>query len=165
MKSTGEVMGIDYELRPAIAKALMAAGLMLPPQGSILLSIADRNKAEAQSMIEGLARAGYRLYATGGTAAMIKGLGLQVSEVPKRLSEGHPNVLDLIVDGTVDAVVNTVTGEREILQDGFEIRRAAVEMRIPCFTSLDTARAAVESLSGGADSYNVKPLDAYLNGR
>ena len=165
MKSTGEVMGIDYEFRPAVAKALMAAGLMLPRQGSILLSIADRNKAESQSMVEGLDRAGYSIYATGGTADMIKELGLQVVAVPKRLSEGHPNVLDLIVDGTVAAVVNTVTGERETLQDGFEIRRAAAEMRIPCFTSLDTARAAVESLADGADSYSVKPLDGYLSGR
>jgi carbamoyl-phosphate synthase large subunit len=61
----------------------------------------------------------------------------------------------------VDAVVNTVTGEREALQDGFQIRRAAAERRIPCFTSLDTARAAVESLSNGQDSYSVKPLRAY----
>mgnify|MGYP000226960703 CR=1 FL=1 len=66
-------------------------------------------------------------------------------------------------DGTVDAVVNTVTGDRQALQDGFHIRRAAVERRIPCFTSMDTARAAVESLAGG-DSYNVKPLRAYLGG-
>ena len=162
MKSTGEVMGIDYEFRPAVAKALMASGMMLPPQGSILLSIADRNKAESASMIRTLAQVGYSLYATEGTAAMIKAQDLPVVAVPKRLSEGHPNVVDVISDGTVDAVVNTVTGERETLQDGFEIRRAAVERRIPCFTSLDTARAAVESLASGSGSYSVKPLSEYL---
>ena len=164
MKSTGEVMGIDYEFRPAVAKALMAAGLMLPQHGSILLSMADRTKAESVPMIKGLADAEYRLYATDGTAAMIRSLDIPVVAVPKRLSQGHPNVVDIIMDGTVDAVVNTVTGDRETLQDGFEIRRAAVERRIPCFTSLDTARAAVESLSNGSETYSVRPLSAYREG-
>ena len=163
MKSTGEVMGIDHSFRPAVAKALMAAGLMLPPRGSVLLSIADRNKAESVPMIKDLAGAGYNLYATEGTAAIITGLDLPVVAVPK-LNEGHPNVVDVIVDGTVDAVVNTVTGDREALQDGFEIRRAAVERRIPCFTSLDTARAAVESLASGSGAYSVKPLQEYRDG-
>ena len=162
MKSTGEVMGIDYNFRPAVAKALMAAGLTLPPRGSVLLSIADRNKAESVPMIKELADAGYSLYATHGTAAMIRALDIPVAAVPKRLDRGHPNVVDIITDGTVDAVINTVTGDRETLQDGFEIRRAAVERRIPCFTSLDTARAAAESLSNSSDAYNVKPLSQYL---
>ena len=165
MKSTGEVMGIDHDFRSAVSKALMAAGLALPPTGSILLSIAERNKAEAVPMIKDFARAGYRLYATEGTAATIRELDIPVVAVPKRLNEGHPNVVDVIVEGTVDAVVNTVTGEREVLQDGFYIRRAAVDRRIPCFTSLDTARAAAESLANGAASYSVKPLRQYLAGR
>ena len=163
MKSTGEVMGIDHDFRPAVAKALIAAGLMLPAKGSALLSIADRHKAEAVQLVRQLAEAGYSLYATGGTAAMIRDLHLSVVAVPKRLNEGHPNVVDVIMDGTVDAVVNTVTGDRETLQDGFEIRRAAVEKRIPCFTSLDTARAAAESLVSGNAAYSVKPLTAYRN--
>ncbi len=161
MKSTGEVMGVDYEFRPAVLKALIAAGLALPKKGAILLSIADRDKAEAVSMFKDLVKAGYGLYATEGTSVVIEGLGLPVVAITKKLSEGHPNVVDVIENGTVDAVVNTVTGDREALQDGFAIRRAAVEHRIPCFTSLDTARAAVDSLSDGADSYSVKPLPAY----
>ena len=164
MKSTGEVMGLDHDFRGAVSKALLAAGLMLPPRGSALLSIADRHKAEAVAMFKDLARAGYRLYATEGTADTIRGLGIEVVTVPKRLSEGHPNVVDVITDGTVDAVINTVTGDRDVLQDGFHIRRAAVDMRIPCFTSLDTARAAVESLANGSAGYNVKPLRRYLEG-
>ena len=164
MKSTGEVMGIDHDFRGAVSKALMAAGLMLPAQGSVLLSIADRHKAEAVPMFKELAEAGYTLYATGGTADTISGLGLEVIKIPKILSEGHPNVVDVITDGTVDAVINTVTGDREVLQDGFNIRRAAVDMRIPCFTSLDTARAAVESLANGSEGYSVKPLRSYLEG-
>ena len=163
MKSTGEAMGIDHDFPSALSKALMAAGLMLRSRGSILLSIADRNKAEAIPMIKDLARAGCKLYATEGTAATIEGLGIPVEAVPKRLNQGHPNVVDVIVEGTVDAVINTVTGDREVLQDGFEIRRAAVDRRIPCFTSLDTARAAAESLANGNSSYSVKPLREYLS--
>ena len=164
MKSTGEVMGIDHDFQAAVTKALMAAGLSLPPEGSVLLSIADRHKAEAVPMIKDFARAGYGLYATEGTAAMIRGLGISVVAVPKRLSEGHPNVVDLIADGTINAVVNTVTGDREVQQDGFHIRRAAVDARIPCFTSLDTARAAAESLANGDGGYSIKPLSQYLSG-
>jgi carbamoyl-phosphate synthase large subunit len=160
MKSTGEVMGIDSEFTPAVAKALMAAGLSIKPGDSTLLSIADRDKAESVQMIRQLHDAGCALYATDGTAAMITGLGLPVIAIPKRLS-GHPNVVDIIEDGTVQAVVNTVTGDREVLQDGFAIRRAATEARIPCFTSLDTARAAVESMSGSGAEYSIKPLPAY----
>ena len=164
MKSTGEVMGIDTEFSPAVAKALMAAGLAIRPGDSALLSIADRDKADSVRMIRDLHAAGCALYATEGTAALISGLGLPCVPIPKRLSAGHPNVVDVIEDGTVQAVVNTVTGDRDTLQDGFYIRRAATEARIPCFTSLDTARAAVESMSGSGAGYSVKPLTEYRDG-
>ena len=84
--------------------------------------------------------------------------------VTKRLDEGHPNVVDVINDGTVGAVINTLSGDTSVLRDGFYIRRAAVERRIPCFTSLDTARAAVESLLMERGSYSVQCTDEYLNG-
>ena len=163
MKSTGEVMGIDVDFKSAFAKALIAGGMTFRPNGSVLLSIADNDKLESVPLIRELAGAGCELYATEGTAAMVKGLGLPVTMITKKLSEGHPNVVDVIADGTVDAIVNTDTGERTPMQDGFQIRRAAVERRIPCFTSLDTARAAAESLVGGATSYNVRPKDEYLD--
>ena len=102
----------------------MAAGLAVRPGDSVLLSIADRDKAESVQMMRDLNAAGCTMYATEGTAAMISGLGLPVIPIPKRLSVGHPNVVDVIEDGTVQAVVNTVTGDREVLQDGFAIRRA-----------------------------------------
>ncbi len=164
MKSTGEVMGIDAEFTPAVAKALMAAGLAVRPGDSALLSVADRDKADAVSMIRDLHAAGCPLYATEGTAAMIAGLGLPCVPIPKRLDAGRPNVVDVIENGTVQAVVNTVTGDRDTLQDGFHIRRAATEARIPCFTSLDTARAAVESMSGAGAEYSVKPLTEHRDG-
>ena len=163
MKSTGEVMGIDTEFTPALAKALMAAGLAIRPGDSVLLSIADRDKAESVQMIRDLNEAGCPMYATEGTAAMVSGLGLPVIPLPKRLSAGHPNVVDVVEDGTVQAVINTVTGDREVLQDGFAIRRAATEARIPCFTVLDTARAAVESMVGSGHEYSVRPLPEYRN--
>jgi carbamoyl-phosphate synthase large subunit len=162
MKSTGEVMGVDYTFGAALAKALLAADLMLPGAGSILLSIADKDKPEAVFIIRELSALGYKLYATEGTAAMIEALGLPVTMISKKLSEGHPNVLDIIRDGTVSSVVNTVTGERTPLRDGFEIRRAAAEKRIPCFTSLDTTRAAVETLVNGVQTFSVQPLTEYL---
>ena len=164
MKSTGEVMGIDTEFTPAVAKALMAAGLAVRPGDSVLLSIADRDKSESVQMTRDLHAAGCTMYATEGTAAMISALGLPVVPIPKRLSAGRPNVVDVIEDGAVQAVVNTVTGDREVLQDGFAIRRAATEARIPCFTSLDTARAAIESMVGSGAEYSVKPLPAYREG-
>ena len=161
MKSTGEVMGIDTDFSSAVAKALIASGMMLPEKGSILLTIADRDKADAVPMIRQLAEAGYGLFATAGTAGMIRGLGIDAFAIPKAHTGERPNTVDIIADGTVSAVVNTIEGDRESLEDGFEIRRAAVDQRIPCFTSLDTARAAVESLIGGAANYNIKPLPEY----
>ncbi len=165
MKSTGEVMGIDDDFRGAVAKALLAAGLAVRSGGSVLLSIADKDKAEAVPLVHALAEAKCRLYATEGTAAMVRALGIEVTAITKRLGEGHPNVVDVINDGTVDAVINTVTQSTVTLRDGFEIRRAAVEHRIPCFTSLDTARAAVESLLHGAGAYSVRPAHAYLQAK
>ena len=161
MKSTGEVMGIDTDFSSAVAKALIASGMMLPEKGSILLTIADRDKADAVPMIRQLAEAGYGLFATEGTAGMIRGLGIDAFAIPKAHTGEHPSTVDIVADGTVSAVVNTIEGDRESLEDGFEIRRAAVDQRIPCFTSLDTARAAVESLIGGAANYSIKPLPDY----
>ena len=162
MKSTGEVMGIDYEFGGALAKALQAAGLALPSEGSILLSVADKDKPAALRLIKKLAEIGYKLYATEGTADVIRAAGLEVTMIGKKLSEGHPNVVDIIQDGTVDAVVNTTTSGRVPMRDGFEIRRAAAEQRIPCYTSLDTARVAVEALVSDGQSISVLPLAEYL---
>ena len=165
MKSTGEVMGIDYTFDAALAKALLAAGLMLPPQGGILLSIADRDKPEALPIIRKLQEVGYKLYATEGTAALIDVLGIPVTMITKKLSEGHPNVVDVIGSGMVNGVLNTITGGGSALRDGFYIRRAAAEKRIPCFTWLDTARAAVETLVNGSRTYSAQPLSVYREKR
>jgi carbamoyl-phosphate synthase large subunit len=159
------VMGIDFTLDAALAKALQASGLMLLPQGALLLSIADRDKPEALPMIRKFSEIGYKLYATEGTAAMIEAVGLPVTMITKKLGEGHPNVLDIISDYTVSGIVNTITGGRVPLRDGFQIRRAATEKRIPCFTSLDTAQAALKVLLRGSQIYSVQPLPDYRRKR
>jgi carbamoyl-phosphate synthase large subunit len=161
MKSTGEVMGIDLTFDAALAKALIASGMMLPESGSILLSIADRDKPEALPIIRDLDKQGYRLYATEGTAAMIEADGLKVKVISKKLGEGHPNIIDTIRNGVVAGVINTITGGGTALRDGFHIRRATVEQRLPCFTSLDTARAAVEALKHGHQLYNALSMGEY----
>ncbi len=162
MKSTGEVMGIDRDFTGALTKALQAASINLSPGMGVLLSISDQNKADSLPLIRGLADAGCRLYATEGTAAMITAMDLPVTTITKRIGEGSPDVLDVINDGTVGAVVNTLSGDSSVMRDGFYIRRAAVERRIPCFTSLDTARAAMESMLTGLDNFSVLTTDEYL---
>ncbi|MGI8927769.1 MAG: carbamoyl-phosphate synthase large subunit [Tepidiformaceae bacterium] len=162
MKSTGEVMGIDRNFEGALAKALLASDMALNPDATILLSLSDRSKAEALPLIRQLASAGYRLYATEHTSEMIRALGLPVTAVTKVLSGQHPNVVDVIRDGTVQCVINTPEGRLTgTLRDGFHIRRAAAEKRIPCFTSIDTARAAIDALSRQS-GYDIATLAEYV---
>ena len=101
---------------------------------------------------------------------MISAMGIPVNMTTKKLSEGHPNVVDVIEDGSVSAVINTISGAPQVMRDGFYIRRAAVEKQIPCFTSLDTARAAAETLSiasgtGESPAYNIATISEYQNRR
>ena len=113
-------------------------------------------------MIKKLYSLHYMLYATEGTATMIESLDFPVKMVTKKLGEGHPNVVDVIQHGFVDGVINTITGGRIPLKDGFTIRRAAVERNMPCFTSLDTARVAIEALTNCSPIFNVQPVKEYL---
>ena len=166
MKSTGEVMGIDYTFEKTLTKALQAAGLALSDGGSVLCSLSDETKPQALPLVRQLAESGYRLVATEGTASMLTAIGLVVEHVPKRLDQGHPNVVDMIRAGDVDVVINTPEGGRTTtLRDGFHIRRAAAEKRIPSFTSVDTFRAAVEALKGDGSLPTVQPLGDYLTRR
>ena len=161
MKSTGEVMGIDYTYDGALAKALIAASATIPPRGVVLLSIADHDKEEVKPLVQALHQQGCGIYATEGTAALVRTLGIPVELVAKKIGEGHPTVVDVIRDRSVKAVINTVTGHRNPLRDGFEIRRAATENRIPCFTSLDTATVAVRVMAQGPAGFSVLPVGDY----
>jgi carbamoyl-phosphate synthase large subunit len=160
MKSTGEVMGIDRTFAPALWKSLVAAGLAPASSGSVLITVADKDKAEVVPIIEGFHWLGYELVATSGTAALIRSLGIDVREVGK-LSEGDDEILRIVRSGRCAAVVNTPTLGKTVDRDGFLIRRAAVEARVPCLTSLDTALAVVTALRASAVSYSVAPLAEY----
>jgi carbamoyl-phosphate synthase large subunit len=154
-------MGIDRTFEPAFYKALLGAGLALPPKGSILLSLSDEDKSDAEEMISDLVRLGYKLFATEGTAAMIEQKGMPVQMVTKRIGRGKPDILDVILRGIVDGVINTPgPADKEIL-DGLEIRRAAVERGIPCITSIDTARVMVTAMEKASAVYTVQPVQAY----
>jgi carbamoyl-phosphate synthase large subunit len=170
MKSTGEVMGIDRTFAPALFKAMVGAGVipMTPtdkdhPPG-VLMSVADRDKDEAVPIIKQFAAAGYRLFGTAGTAHLIRTLGLPVRQVGK-IAEGDRTIVELIRTGEVGLVVNTVSGGRGVLMDGFDIRRAAVEARIPCLTSLDTAGALAVSIAHGGSDFEVLPVTDYGTAR
>ena len=161
MKSTGEVMGIDNNFQSALSKALISSQLQLPPEGKLILSIADRDKLNCKKLIQLINSKGYKFAATPGTAALIESLGFSSERIEKVLSR-HPNAVDLIEDKSIIGVINTVTGDRKTLQDGFQIRRIATERKIPCFTSLDTAYAAVDS-SSVSTNLQVKSLEKFVS--
>ncbi|MBI2773247.1 MAG: carbamoyl-phosphate synthase large subunit [Chloroflexi bacterium] len=163
MKSTGEVIGIDRSFAPALWKALVASGMAPPPSGKVVVTVADKDKADAVAIIEGLHWLGYEIVATSGTAHLARSLGVSVTEVPK-LAEGDQTILRVIRSGQCAAVINTPTLGRTVDRDGFLIRRAAVEARVPCLTSLDTALAVVTALRASAQTYDVAPLASYREG-
>ena len=150
MRSTGEVMGIDADPGRALAKALVASGASLPREGTIFLSVANRDKRAILYPAKRLADLGFRLLATRGTAAVLERAGIAVSRVSK-VSEGGRSVVDLIRDAEVDLVVNTPFG-RGPRTDGSLIRAAAAQAGIPCITTLPAVLAAlrgIESVRGG----------------
>ena len=165
MKSTGEVMGVDTTFAAAFYKAILSANMALPKGGGVLLSLADLDKSDAAPMIEALVRLGHPLYATEGTASFIDRLGMPVQLVTKRIGQGNPDVLDVIRNGTVAMVINTPGLAYLEQQQGFLIRRAAVERGIPCLTSIDTAVAMAAAMTGTEGSFNVRPLLDYRQGK
>jgi carbamoyl-phosphate synthase large subunit len=146
MKSTGEVMGINGSYPAALYKSLLSAGYGVPRNGTVLVTVSDRDKEEALPIVRGLAGLGYRVLATAGTADFLSRAGLQVERV-KKVREGSPNIVDLIRTGEIHLVINTLTRGKMPERDGFRIRREAVEHGVPCLTSLDTARAILEVMT------------------
>jgi carbamoyl-phosphate synthase large subunit len=164
MKSTGEVMGVDRDFKVALYKALVAAGNMFAKKGTVLATIADRDKQESIPMLKKLVELGYELCATSGTAAALKAEGLEVEAV-KKVHEGSPHIVDLIRANKINLVINTLTKGKAPERDGFQIRRAAVEYGVPCLTSLDTTRAILDVLAENREKvdYKLVPLQEYLN--
>lgn len=146
MKSTGEVMGTEHTYAKALYKGLIAAGTDIPHHGTVLATMADKDKEEAWPILAGFANLGFRIAATEGTARFLRERGLSV-EVVNKLAQGTPNLADDIRAGRIQLVINTLTKGREPARDGFRIRRTAVEHGVPCLTSLDTAASLLEVLS------------------
>ena len=158
MKSTGEVMGRDRLFAKALYKGLIGSGMKIPDSGAIIATVADKDKEEAMEILRGFYSLGYKLIATGGTADALERAGLRVRRV-KKLSEGSPNIVDLIRTGQAQIVVNTLTKGKTPQRDGFRIRREAVEHGIVVLTSLDTARALLHMLQ--ALRFSSDPMPAF----
>ena len=146
MKSTGEVMGIARRFGNAFAKAWLGAGHKLPSSGTAFLSVNDRDKTVLIPVASALAGLGFELIATSGTAAFLQREGLEVRRV-KKLSEGRPHVVDHLINGEVQLIVNTPLSRESFLDDA-EIRTTALKLDIPCITTLSGAQAAVEGIAG-----------------
>ncbi|WP_209122448.1 carbamoyl-phosphate synthase large subunit [Alkalihalobacillus sp. BA299] len=154
MKSTGEVMGRDYTLEKALYKGLIASGMKIPKFGSVLFTIADKDKEEGLQLVHRFHRIGYNILATEGTAKMIKDINIPVTTVNKIGAE-KPNLLDVIRQGQAQFVINTFSKGKQPARDGFRIRREAVENGVVCLTSLDTAEAllkVIESITFASES-------------
>ncbi|MGA7873837.1 MAG: carbamoyl-phosphate synthase large subunit [Candidatus Binatus sp.] len=143
MKSTGEVMGIDRTFAMAFAKAELAASSNLPDAGLVFISVRDEDKRYLEPIARGLVAMGFELIATRGTATHIRNLGLRCERVNKVL-EGSPHIVDAMKDGRVAMVVNTPDASGT--KDSFSIRRTALELRLPYFTTMAGAKAAVEGI-------------------
>ena len=149
MRATGEVMGIADDPGTAYAKAMLAAGTGIPGEGTVFLSLADRDKPEGLEAARAFAERGYRLLASPGTAAFLRGRGVEAEEVPK-VGEGPRDTVQRVAAGEVDLVINTPRGRRA-RGDGKLIRRAASARGVPCITTIAGARAAARSLSSGRE--------------
>jgi len=165
MKSTGEVLGQDGTYPGALYKAMVAAGVRLPIQGSVLFTVADSDKPEAVGIARKFAALGYPLMATGGTADLLASHGIAATRVAK-IGEGEPNLVTEIHAGRVGLVVNTISKDKRIEQEGALIRRATVERSVPCLTSLDTAKALLLALAAkqAGEPMGVRTVDEYLSG-
>lgn len=154
MKSTGEVMGIDHDFGSAFAKSQTAAYGSLPKEGTVFVSVANRDKRSLVFPVKRLADLGFRVLATEGTAEMLRRNGIPCDEVRKHFEEpgeGRPplSAVDAIRAGEVDMVINTPYGNSGPRIDGYEIRSAAVSMNIPCVTTVQGASAAVQGIEAG----------------
>ena len=159
MKSTGEVMGIGRTYADALFKAIHGANMRIPDKGNILMTVADRDKEEAARLAKGFIDLGYHIMATGGTGRYFKAHGVDCTIVNK-ISEGNPNCADFIREGKVDLMLNTLTYGKKPEREGFQLRRLAVEMGVPCLTSLDTAREVLHVVASRATAGDAITVDA-----
>ncbi|WP_265447303.1 carbamoyl-phosphate synthase large subunit [Acetivibrio straminisolvens] len=159
MKSTGEVMGISKDYHIALYKALVASGLKIPSGGSVLLSVADRDKTECIEIAQALSDLGFNLVASEGTYTNLSGVGIEVDMV------SDDEMIEMIKKDKISLVINTPTRGKIPERLGFILRRTAIEYNIPCITSLDTARSMIsilEHMTSGEET-EIYSLDEYSN--
>ncbi|CAL9398596.1 Carbamoyl-phosphate synthase large chain [Actinosynnema sp. ALI-1.44] len=160
MKSTGEVMGIDVSFGTAFAKSQTASYGSLPTSGRVFVSVANRDKRAMIFPVKRLADLGFEVLATEGTAEVLRRNGIPCTVVRKH-SDGEKNIVDAILDGHVDMIINTPYGNSGPRVDGYEIRTAAVAKDIPCVTTIQGAAAAVHGIEAAIrGDIGVRPLQA-----
>ncbi|KGP71388.1 carbamoyl-phosphate synthase large subunit [Pontibacillus yanchengensis] len=155
MKSTGEVIGRDKTLEKALYKGLTASGIHIPTAGSVLLTVADKDKEEMIEIAHRFHQLGFELYATVGTGSVLEETGLPIETVGK-IGSDQQTVLDVVENEQAHFVINTLTGGKQSRTDGFRIRREAVEHGVPCLTSLDTAKAILRVIE--SMTFTAKPM-------
>ncbi|MFH0939046.1 MAG: carbamoyl-phosphate synthase large subunit [Planctomycetota bacterium] len=163
MKSTGEVMGLDTNFGRAFAKAQMAAGQTLPLKGKVFISVCDADKRDAVQLAKQFVRQGFTLVTTEGTHKTFKRHAIPAERV-KKISEGRPNMLDLVKNGEIALVINTPTGKGHHTDEA-KIRSTMVSYNIPCITTIAGAQAAVNGIESMLDGYEVKALQEYFSAR
>ena len=167
MRSTGEVMGIDRTFGVAYAKSQLASSNRLPSEGTVYISVNDRDKAATVAVARSFANAGLRLVATSGTAAYLAGRGIVVDQVVRKISEGAAigqgrTALELIRSGEVSLVLNTPRGTGDY-SDGAEIRRACTVSKVPMHTTLAAAVAAASGIAEWKNKpFSVRSLQEWL---
>ena len=162
MKSTGEVMGIDRDFGRAFAKSQLGASTNLPCAGTVFISVRDTDKAAVIAPARRLVELGFTLIATGGTMRALQDAGLQAGRVNK-VMEGRPHIVDAIRNGDISLVINTSEGKQSVA-DSFSLRRAALSDRVPYYTTIAGARAAVEAIAALREGdLEVSPLQDYFD--
>lgn len=161
MKSTGESIGVDENFGMAFYKSQLAAGMDLPKEGKIFISVKEQDKKKIRPIAEKAANLGFELAATSGTADAAKGVDI---EKIKKVSQGSPNIRDAILNKEIDLIINTSEGKQSA-QDGYIIRRLAIELGIPYVTTLSGARAALNAIEAVQNNeITVKSLNEHIDG-
>lgn len=161
MKSTGESIGVDENFGMAFYKSQLAAGMDLPKEGKIFISVKEQDKKKIRPIAEKAANLGFELAATSGTADAAKGVDI---EKIKKVSQGSPNIRDAILNKEIDLIINTSEGKQSA-QDGYIIRRLAIELGIPYVTTLSGARAALNAIEAVQNNeITVKSLNKHIDG-
>ena len=150
MRSTGEVMGVGKSFSEAFVKSQLAAGVILPTAGKVFLSVRDEDKNKIIDIAQKLSETGFELIATSGTAGALVDKGLEVSRVNK-VAEGRPHVVDMIKNGEIAMIINTVGDSQTSIRDSYSIRRSALQGRVTYFTTTAGAKAASQGISQMTD--------------